>query len=397
MQNFQYYTPTRVIFGRKTEETVGELIREQHSKKVLIHFGGHSAVKSGLLDRVRNSLSSTGISYVMLGDVQPNPRLSKVEEGITLCKKEGVDFLLAVGGGSVIDSAKAIAYGITNPFPVWDIYLKKEKPSACAPVGCIVTIAAAGSEMSSSSVITNENENQKRGYNNDLCRPRFAIMNPELTFTLPAWQTASGCTDIIMHTLERWFCSSTDNSQLIDSIAVGLIKTVMHNAQLLVREPYNYNARAEIMWAGSLSHNGLTGPYGNGDWSTHQLEHELGGMFDVTHGAGLAAVWASWARYVYTYDIPRFVQLAIQVFDLPEPEPGKEKETALAGITKMESFFKSINMPVSIHELGIDLTNEQCKILAYNCTFGQTRTVGTLHPLEKEDLLKIYQNARTVI
>jgi len=394
MQNFQYYTPTRVVFGRKTEEKAGELVKAQNCGKVLVHFGGHSAVKSGLLDRVCTSLTQSGIPFVKLGGVQPNPRLSKVEEGISLCRTEQVDFILAVGGGSVIDSSKAIAYGITNDCPVWDIYSKKVKPTACAPVGCIVTIAAAGSEMSDSSVITNDDGNIKRGYSNDLCRPRFAIMDPELTFSLPPWQTASGCTDIIMHTLERWFCASSDNSELIDSIAAGLIKTVMHTALILVRDPENYDARAEIMWAGSLSHNGLTGPYGNGDWSSHQLEHELSGMFDVTHGAGLAAVWASWARYIYTYNVPRFVQLAVQVLGLPEPEPGKEKETALAGIAKMEAFFKSINMPISIHELGIRLSDEQCETLAYNCTYQLTRTVGTLHKLGKEDLAEIYKAAR---
>ncbi|MCR5291083.1 MAG: iron-containing alcohol dehydrogenase [Treponema sp.] len=394
MQNFHYYTPTQVVFGRDTEVQSGSLVKQYGGTKVLVHFGGKSAVQSGLLDRVCKSLEKEGISYITLGGAQPNPRLSLVQKGIDLCKKEKVDFLFAVGGGSVIDSCKAIGYGLANDCPVWDIYDRKTTPKACAPIGCVVTIAAAGSEMSDSSVITNEDGNQKRGFSSDYCRLKFAIMNPELTCTLPAWQTASGCTDIIMHTLERWFSSSDDNSQLIDSIAVALIKTVITNAQILVTDPTNYNARAEIMWAGSLSHNGLTGPYGNGDWACHQIEHELGGMFDVTHGAGLAAVWGTWARYVYKHNIKRFAELAVQVFNLPKPSKDNEEQTALEGISRMESFFKSINMPTSISQLGLTLTDAQCEQLAHNCTWNLSRTVGCVQKLGKAELAEIYKLAR---
>ena len=393
MKNFEFYTPTRVIFGRDTETKVGELIQEYGCRKVLVHFGGQSAKKSGLLDRVYASLKEHSVDYISLGGAQPNPLLSLVEKGIALCKAEGVDFILAVGGGSVIDSSKAIAYGLANDFPVWNIYGRISAPKACAPVGCIVTIAAAGSEMSDSSVITNDLDgNQKRGFSSNLCRPKFAIMNPELTYSLPAYQTASGCTDIIMHTLERWFTAHTDNSELIDGIAVSVIKTVIHNAPILLKDPHNYNARAEVMWAGSLSHNGTTDPVGDGDWGSHQLEHELGGMFNVTHGAGLAAVWPAWAHYVYKDNITRFAQLAERVFGVSLD--GGQEHAALEGIRLMTEFFASINMPVTLTQLGLNLSDEQCETLAYNCTWKKTRTIGAVKKLGLEDIAAIYKAAR---
>ena len=294
MENFNYYTPTRVVFGRGTENQTGELVKQQGCRKVLVHYGGNSAKKSGLLDRIFRSLEEAGIDYVSLGGVVPNPRLSLVYEGIELCKKKQVDFILAVGGGSVIDSAKAIGYGMANEGDVWDFYEGKRQATACMPIGAVLTISAAGSEMSNSSVITNENGWLKRGYNTDYCRPKFAVMNPELTMTLPKYQTASGCVDIMMHTMERYF-NQSDNMELTDGFSEHLIRTVMKNAKILMEHPDDYNARAEVMWAGSLSHNGLMGcGTDGGDWASHQLEHELGGMFDVAHGAGLAAVWSSW-------------------------------------------------------------------------------------------------------
>ena len=297
--NFEFYTPTKVVFGRDTEREAGRLVKAQGAQKVLIHFGGQSALRSGLIDRVKAALDGENIAHIELGGVAPNPRLSLVYEGIELCRREGVDFILAVGGGSTIDSAKAIGYGVANGGDVWDFFVGKRAAQACLPIGAVLTIAAAGSEMSCGCVITREELNLKRAYDNDLCRLRFAIMNPELTMTLPAYQTSSGAADILMHTMERYF-NQNENMEITDGLSEALMRDVMKYARILVSEPRNYNARAEIMWAGSLSHNGLTEcATGGGDWACHRMEHELGGLFDVAHGAGLAAVWGSWARYVY--------------------------------------------------------------------------------------------------
>ena len=303
MRGFEYYTPTRVIFGKDTHLQAGSLLKEYGCKKALIHYGGSSAAASGLLDEIKASLCEAGIEYVSLGGVVPNPRLSKVREGIRLCREENIDFILAVGGGSVIDSSKAIGYGVANPWTdVWNFFLKTEVPTDCLPIAAIPTIAASGSEMSSSCVITNEDGWLKRGSaRSDLCRPKFALLNPRLTYTLPQYQTESGCVDILMHTMERYFVN-LETMEVTDSISESLMQTVIYNARILMKEPGNYNARAEIMWAGSLSHNGLTGcGTGGGDWACHQLEHELGGLYDVAHGAGLSAIWGSWARYTYIW------------------------------------------------------------------------------------------------
>lgn len=391
-ENFEYFTPTKVIFGKNAEQEIGTLIKTFGAKKVLIHYGGGSVIKSGLLDRVCASLTEAGIAYITLGGVVPNPRLSKVYEGIDLCLREQADFILAVGGGSVIDSAKAIGYGVANDGDVWDFYEKKRTASACLPIGAILTIAAAGSEMSNSSVITNENGWLKRGYSNNLSRCKFAIMNPELTYTLPDYQTQSGCVDIMMHTLERYL-NQSGNMEMTDGISEALLRTVMKNAKILKTDPNNYEARAEVMWAGSLSHNGLTGcGTDGGDWASHQLEHELGGMFDVAHGAGLAAVWGSWARYVFHDRIDRFAKLAANVLMLtPTDDP---TQNALAGIEAMEAHFHSVGMPTSIHDLGIDLSEEQIMILADKCSFGRTRTIGIVRKLDTEDIANIYRMAK---
>ena len=392
MINFEYYTPTKVIFGKNAEEKTGELVKAQGCKKVLVHYGGNSAKKSGLLDRICKSLEKEEIAYVTLGGVVPNPHLGKVHEGIELCKKEGVDFILAVGGGSVIDSGKAIGYGVANEGEVWDFYEKTRVPKACLPIGAVLTIAAAGSEMSNSSVITNENGWLKRGYNDDICRCKFAIMNPELTYTLPAYQTASGCVDIMMHTMERYF-TKEENTTLTDGIGEALIRTVMQSARVLKEDPENYDARAQVMWAGSLSHNGLTGCGAVGDWASHQLEHELGGMFDVAHGAGLAAVWGSWARYVYKEKPERFAQFAVNVMGVTNDFSNPEK-TALEGIRRMEEFYHAIGMPTSIHELGVDLTEKQIQELAYKCSFMEKRTIGQFKVLDRQDMENIYRMAK---
>lgn len=392
MENFQYYTPTKIIFGRGAEEQTGQLAVEQGCKKVLVHYGGGSVVRSGLLERIYRSLDAVGISYVSLGGVVPNPRLSLVYEGIRLARKEQVDFILAVGGGSVIDSAKAIGYGVANEGDVWDFYEKRRTAKACLPIGVVLTIAAAGSEMSDSSVITKEEGWLKRGYSSNYARARFAVMNPELTMTLPKYQTASGCVDIMMHTMERYF-NHSENMEMTDGISEHLLRTVMKNAKILMNEPDNYQARAEVMWAGSLSHNGLTGcGTGGGDWASHQLEHELGGMFDVAHGAGLAAVWGSWARYVMDAAPERFAKFAVNVMGV-EPEAEKLK-TAQKGIEAMEDFYRALDMPVCIGDMGIELTEEQMRELAEKCSHFGKRTIGCIKKLDQEDMYRIYKEAR---
>lgn len=392
MNSFNYYTPTKVIFGRGAQDKVGEMVRAQGCKKVLIHYGMGSVKRSGLLDSVKSALDAENIDYTELGGAVPNPRLSLVYKGIELVKSEGVDFILAVGGGSAIDSAKAIGYGVANEGDVWDFYDRKRVPKACLPIGVVLTIAATGSEMSDSSVITKDEGGIKRGCNSDLCRPVFALLNPELTMTLPDYQTACGCTDILMHTMERYF-TSKGNMEITDSIAEGLMRTVIKNAKILVENPKDYDARAEIMWAGSLSHNGLTGcGNGGGDFASHGLEHELGGMFDVAHGAGLAAVWGSWARYVYKDCLDRFYKFAVNVMGVENS--GSKEETALKGIEKMEDFFRQINMPTNMHELGINPTDEQIKELAHKCAVAAGGSKGSAKVLHEEDMLAIYEMAR---
>ena len=389
MYDFQYYTPTKIVFGRNAEAQTAELIRAFGGHKVLIHYGGGSVIRSGLLAKITGQLDTAGIPYVTLGGAVPNPRLGLVYEGISLCRKEGVDFLLAVGGGSAIDSAKAIGYGVANDGDVWDFYDYKRTAAACLPLGVILTIAATGSEMSDSSVITKEEGLIKRGYSIDFSRPKFAVMNPELTMTLPDYQTACGCTDIMMHTMERYFTNG-GNMEITDALAEGLLRTVMRNAEILVKDPKNYDARAEIMWAGSLSHNGLTG-CGNdgGDWMTHKLEHELGGLYDVAHGAGLAAIWGSWARYVYQDCLPRFKRFAVQVMGV---EPAwTDRETALRGIEALEDFFRRIHMPTSLRELGVSASDEDLVLMAHKCAVGVGGAMGSAKLLREEDMLAIFR------
>ena len=392
MFDFQYYAPTRVVFGRGVEARTGSLLKELGAKRVLLHYGGGSAVKSGLLSRVAASLDEAGIAHTQLGGVVPNPRLSKVREGAKLAREFGADLILAVGGGSVIDSSKAIGYAVAEPDrDVWEIYDRRRTPKACLPVACVLTIAAAGSEMSNSSVITNEDTGEKRGYRNDLCRVKLALMDPELTTTLPPYQTAAGCTDILMHTLERYFTQG-GNMELTDQIAEGLMRTVMKNALILRDDPANYDARAEVMWASSLSHNDLTGLGADGmDFVSHGMEHELGGMFDVTHGAGLSAVWPSWARYVYRDCLPRFVKFARTVMGVEETS---DEDTALKGIAALEDFFRSIHMPVTLKELGVEPTEEQILAMAASCARGAGGKKGTAKLLYEADMAEIYRMAR---
>ena len=390
--SFEYFSPTRVIFGKETEKQTGKLIREYGGSRVLVLYGGKSAIRSGLLDLVKESLKEEDLYFHELGGIVPNPHLDKVYEGIEIGKNEGIDFLLAVGGGSVIDTAKAIAYGLGEPEKdVWELYEHTREARKCLPVASVLTIAAAGSETSRSSVITNEKTLEKRAYDDNLARPKFAIMNPEFTKTLPDYQTESGCTDIMMHTMERYFTNG-GNMEITDALAEGLLRTVMENAKILHTEPDNYDARAEIMWAGSLAHNDLTG-CGNdgGDFMSHKLEHELGGMFDVTHGAGLAAIWPSWARYVYKDCLPRFVKYAKNVMGVTAGD--SEEETALLGIKAMEEFYHSIGMPVNLKELGIHPTEEQIREMAEGCLKASGSATGSAKKLDLQDMIRIYQMA----
>jgi alcohol dehydrogenase YqhD (iron-dependent ADH family) len=392
MNNFNFYTPTKIVFGSNTEDKVGELLQEQQAKKVLIHYGTGSIIRSGLLAKVEKCLQEANIQYILLGGVVPNPLLSKVYEGIELCRKENIDFILAVGGGSVYDSAKAIAAGLCYDGDVWDFFAGKKTLEKAFPVGGILTLAATGSEMSYASVITKDEGLLKRAIHSDCIRPKFSILNPDLTLTLPDYQTFCGCTDITMHTLERYL-NNTTNMEITDSIAEALIRTVINNSHALKENPQNKDARWEIMWSGTLSHNDLTGCGTNGgDWSTHQMEHELGGMFDVAHGAGLAAIWGSWARYVVKVNTHRFEKLAKNVWGLKDE--ATPLLTAIKGIEAFENFFKSIDMPINIKELGYELSDEQINELADKCTNGETRTIGSVIKLHKSDIIEIYKKAR---
>ena len=393
MKDFNYYAPTEVVFGQQSEEQVAALVKKYGGTKVLVHYGGQSAVKSGLLDKICGLLSEGGIPFVKLGGVVPNPRLSLAQQGIELCRKEGVDFLLAVGGGSVIDSAKCIAYGVPYEGNVWDIYLGKAAPAKMLPVASVLTIPAAGSEMSEASVITNEDGDVKIGYSNSLSRPKFAIMNPCRTFSLPPYQTAAGVTDMMMHTMERYF-TKDDDMDLTTDIAEAMLRSMKEAVFAVLKNPEDYRYRAQIMWGGSLMHNGLTGCGVSDDWATHQIEHELSAMFDVTHGAGLAAVWPSWARYVMHENLSRFVRFAVNVMGVPNDFTDPEG-TALKGIEAMERFYHAIGMPVNIKELiGKDITDEEIREMTRKCSRDYQRTVGCLKVLKAEDMEAIYRMAR---
>ena len=390
--NFVYYNPTKVVFGRDAEEQTGQLIKSFGGSRVLIHYGGKSAVKSGLIDRVKGILEREGLFYVELGGVVPNPHLSLIYQGIKLCKENQVDFILAVGGGSVIDSAKAIGYGLANEGDVWDLFRHVKKAEGCYPIGSILTIAAAGSETSNSCVITKEDEGRKRAYDDDVSRPKFAVMNPALTMTLPAYQTASGCTDIMMHTMERYFTRG-ETLEITDAISEAVMRTVMANAEILQDDPQNYSAREEVMWTGSLSHNSLTG-CGNdgGDFSCHMIEHELGGMFDVTHGAGLAALWPSWARYCLDSIPGRFSRFARNVMGVTSILD--DKAAGLEGIRRMEDFYHRIGMPINLKELGIEPTDEQIRELAEETMKAAGGQQGSARVLHAEDVVEILKMAK---
>ena len=389
----EYYTPTRVFFGKGAETKLGETLNRDGYKKALLHYGGKSAIESGMLERVEKDLLSNGIDYIKVGGVVPNPRVTLVRKAIEEAKKHGSEIIIALGGGSVIDSAKAIAYGLFNTEgDIWDYYLGERKVKGAFPLAAILTLSATGSEMSASSVISNdEGPGYKRGLNSEWGRPKYAFLNPELTYSVSPYQTASGSADIMMHTLERFFHSG-EGLTLTDDLSVSLLKSVMAYTPIALSDPKNYEARANLMWAGSLSHNGLMnmGSDSRGDWACHQMEHELSAKYDCPHGAGLTAIWGSWARYVFPSIKERLVILGEKLFSLE----GESDVVAEKTIDEMEKFFSSISMPVTIKELGIELSEEDIESLSFGATFHGKRTLGDSFRLGEKEISDIYRMAR---
>ena len=388
MENFTFYAPTYFDFGRGAESHVAERIRQFGGTKVLFHYGGGSIRTSGLYDRVKDCLDEAGIPFVELGGVKPNPRSGLVYQGIELCRKEGVDFILAVGGGSVIDSAKAIAAGSVYEGDFLDFYRKKTPIEKALPVGTILTIAAAGSEGSGNTVITDEETQKKKGAKSDVLRPRFSILNPELTCTLPPYQTAAGATDIMIHVCERYF-SNTEEVEITDRLCEGILRTVIYETPRGLENPNHYEARANLMWAGMLAHNNVCGVGREQDWASHHLEHELSALYDVTHGAGLAVIAPLWMRHVLKKNPRKLVDFATRVWDVPLDEANPEA-TALRGIEAFEAFLKSIGMPLSFEEIGArkeDIGQMTDKL------FGGRDTEGNYVKLTREDVMEIYESA----
>ena len=389
MENFNFYSPTFFAFGKDRESDCGELVKRFGGSKVLIHYGGGSVVRSGLLDRVKESLKKVDIEFVELGGVMPNPRSGLVYEGIELCKKEKINFILAVGGGSTIDSAKAIAAGVVYDGDFWDFYQGKRIEEAL-PVGTILTIAAAGSEGSGDSVITNEDGMIKRGASGDAIRPKFSILNPALTETLPAYQTACGITDIVAHLYERYLTNSKD-VEVTDRLIESLILTMKVEAPKVMANLKDYEARANIMWAGMVAHNNIVGVGRSQDWTSHQIEHELSALYDCAHGAGLAVTMPAVFTYNMSHDVMRFAQIAVRVWgcqmDFAHPEV-----TAKDGIEALRSFLISIGMPKNFEELGAK--EEDIEKLAYTCCYGNGNeggTIGGFVSLKQKDVEAIYR------
>ena len=388
MNNFTFFSPTYFVFGKDEENNAGKYVKRFGGSKVLIHYGGGSVVRSGLLERVKNSLQEQGIASVELGGVKPNPRSGLVYEGIELCRKENVDFVLAVGGGSTIDSAKAIAAGTVYEGDFWDFYMGKPVTKAL-PVGTILTIAAAGSEGSPDSVITKEEGMLKRGASGEAYRPVFSILNPALTQTLPAYQTACGITDIMAHLFERYFTNTRD-VEVTDRVIEGLLMTMIHEAPKVIADPNDYQARANIMWAGMIAHNNCCGVGRDQDWASHALEHELSALYDCAHGAGLAVVFPAWMEYTMHHDVMRFAQVASRVWGCPMDFQNPEV-TAKAGILAFRNFLKSIGMPQSITEFGGK--EEDVAYLAHTAAYGNGNGgwLGSFVSLSEEDMANIYQ------
>ena len=392
MENFTHYTPTEVLFGRDTEQQAGALVKKWGGSRVLLVYGQGSAQESGLLERVGESLTRAGLYWVPFGGAQPNPTLEHAEQGVKLALEQQVDFLLAVGGGSAIDTAKAIAHGAGRPgCTLWQIWSGEEKMGASLPVGCVLTIPAAGSEMSNSAVLTYEAIGRKCSTSTDLNRPRFAILNPALAATLPRYQVACGVVDIMMHTMERYFIPGS-KSRMTDELAEGLLRTVVEFGADAVEDPGNYDAMAEVMWCGSLSHNGLTGHGRKRDFSVHKLGHALSARYGVTHGASLSAVWKAWAEYLYEYDVERFAHYARSVWGV-----GGEtaREAARAGIDATVEFFRQLGAPVNLRELNIGALNDaDLMAMAMDATMNDTVKLSALSPLNAMDVFTIFRKSR---
>ncbi len=387
MDNFNFHSPTNFIFGKGTENQAGKQVKRYGGTKVLVHFGGGSVIKSGLLDRVKASLAAENITLIELGGVQPNPRSGLVYKGIEICKKENIDFILAVGGGSAIDSAKAIALGAVYDGDFWDFYEGKRIEKAL-PVATILTIAAAGSEGSMGTVVTHENGMLKRAANGDPLRPVFSILNPELTCTLPPYQTACGTTDMMAHVMERYF-TNTKNVEITDRLSEGILLTIIKETPKALANPNDYEARANLMWAGMVAHNDTCGVGRESDWSSHNLEHELSALYDVAHGAGLAVMFPAWMKYVMHQNVMLFAQFAVRVWgcemDFQDPE-----KTALQGIKRYEQFMTSIGMPIRFSQLGAKA--EDIPVMVKTLGLGN-KTMGSFVKLTEEDVRKIYELA----
>ena len=386
MQNFTFQNQTKVIFGKGKEELVGAEVKK-HSDNILLHYGGGSIKKYGVYDKVIESLEAEGINVTELGGVQPNPRLSLVKEGIKICREQDIDFILAVGGGSVIDSAKTIAAGVPYQGDVWDFFAGKEEIEEVLPIATVLTIPAAGSETSPGAVVTNEEKDLKWDIGSNKLRPQFSILNPEITFTLPDYQTACGIADMMAHIMERYF-TQTENVELTDRLSAGTLKTIINNAPRVLDDAEDYDARAEIMWSGTIAHNDLLGTGREEDWASHGIEHEISALYDVAHGAGLAVVFPAWMEYVYQDNVERFAQFAVDVWDV-DPNLFDLEETARRGIIKTRAFFSSIGLPVTFAELGVP--TDKIDEMAEKCTSGGT--IGNFKDLAKEDVAEIYKLA----
>jgi len=391
MLAFTQYTPTEIHFGKDTHLHVGEIIKKHGGSRVLVVYGSGSVEKSGLLSQITSRLDKQSIAYLPFGGAKPNPLLSHAINGVKAAISFQADFILAVGGGSAIDTAKAIAHGVKNPdVELWRYWKREIELTSSLPVGVILTISAAGSETSNSAVLTNDETGEKRGLSTDFNRPRFAIMNPALTFTLPKYQIICGIADIMMHTLDRYFTQAEGN-ELTDELAEALLRVTIRNGSIAIENPTDYGAASELMWCGSLSHNGLTGLGRAGDFSVHQLGHELSGRFNAAHGASLTAVWGSWAAYCCSANVARFARYARNVWSVQEQD---DDTAAHLGIQRTVEYFASIAAPTCFTELGIGVqTEDVIRELAYACTFFGKRLVGNFKPLNQTDIENIYRMA----
>ncbi len=388
MLNFEFSSPTRIVFGRGVESETGRLVK-RYGSKVLLHYGGGSVKKTGVYQKVVDSLNDAGVPFVELGGVKPNPRLSLVRAGIELCKREGVDFILAVGGGSAIDSAKAIAAGLKYEGDVWDLFLYADKnPSDALGVGVVLTIPAAGSESSTGAVVTDEETKMKRDIGGECLIPKFAVMNPEFTFTLPSYQTACGASDILAHMMERYF-TQVDHVDLTDRLTEGAMKTIIHNAPLAIAHPEDYDARAEVMWVGTIAHNNLLDTGRIGDWASHNIEHELSGQYDIAHGAGLAIIFPAWIRYVYKDNVARFVQYAQRVWDV-DLSPADPDAIVEEMLFRLKAWYKRLGLPVRLSEAGIG--EADLALMAKRSLVERTH-LGNFKKLSAPDVLNIYKLA----